>query len=469
MAANIHDLQMNPKLRDVWFKPARLKIVHGGRASSKSFDFSTAIAYIGMQLRLKVVVARQFQSSIKDSCKSLIEERIDAMGAAPDYDFQRTTTLDKVNGTEYLYYGIARNILEIKSINGVDVLIIEEAAKLTAEQWSILEPTIRKEYSEIWIIFNPDLATDFVWSLVLNPPADSIVVQINYTDNPFLSKTMIKSIADAKLRMPPEEFDHVYLGVPKTDDQRAFIKPSWLRSCVDAHIYLKRKGIAEGARRVGFDIADAGADTSAVACASGNYLEDITEWASTEDKLLESVKTAYGMALEYGGVLVPDVIGIGASAIPKVIEMNEERTRLGLSQVEYDKFHAGSRPSESTYQNDISCADHFANLKAEAWGKLADRARNTHVLVTAMKRGDEELPNFTDEQLFSINGQIPGLLKLITELSSPRKLIDDAGMVACEGKKAMFKDRGIPSPNLADAAVIAMYREDGFASFFDMI
>src|SRR5881396_1003021 len=130
-------VMMNPKLRSVWFKPARIKIVHGGRASSKSYDFATALAFLGSQMQLKIVVARQFQNSISQSCKSLIESRIEAMNLADQYDFQRTTTVDMETDTQYLYYGIARNIQEIKSLDGVDILVIEEAGKLTKEQWEI--------------------------------------------------------------------------------------------------------------------------------------------------------------------------------------------------------------------------------------------------------------------------------------------------------------------------------------------
>lgn len=462
-------VKMNPALRDVWFTPARFKFVYGGRASSKSYDFASAIAYIGSQLGLRVVVARQFQNSIAQSCKSLIESRLTEMDLASQYDFQKTTTLDLETGTQYLYYGIARNLQEIKSLNDVDILIIEEAGKLTKEQWQTIEPTIRKEGSEIWVIWNPDLATDFMWSMVLNPPADSIVRKINFDQNPFLSETMIKSIRDAKKRLPPEEFAHIYLGVPRTDDQLSFIKPSWLRACIDSHLVLNRPGIAKGEKRMGFDIADAGDDTSALADAKGNYLHSLEEWSSSEDQLLESIKYAYAKAMEAGSVLVPDVIGIGASAVPKILEMNLARAAKGLPELEYDKFHAGESPTKSAYMLDTTCDEYFSNLKAEAWGLTADRARNTFVLVKAIERGvpDNELPQFDDNELLSISSELDCLEKLIFELSQPRKLIDEAGKVKVE-KKADLKKRHIPSPNLADAAIIALYRNGTGAGFFDM-
>jgi phage terminase large subunit len=460
-------VQMNPELRDVWFNPARIKLVYGGRASSKSYDFATAISYMGSVMKLKVVVARQFQNSIAQSAKSLIESRIEALGLSDRYDFQRTITLDTFTGTEYFYFGIARNITELKSLDNVDILVIEEAGKLTKEQWEIIEPTIRKEGSEIWLVFNPDLATDFVWSLVLNPPANTIVKSINYDKNPFLSNTMKATIEDAKVRMPADDFGHIYLGVPRTNDQLSFIKATWLRACIDFHIEYDRPGILDGPTRLGFDVADAGEDTSALAECRGGFLASLEEWSSSEDQLLQSVALAYHRALELDATLVPDVIGIGASAIPKIKEMNDAREMEGLPPVEYGRFHAGEAPSDNNYM-DTTCQEFFTNLKGEGWGLLSDRARNTFVLKTAIDAGKEgdELPVFEDHELMSLSSELDCLEKLIFELSTPRKVVALDGRIMCE-KKSDLKKRGIASPNLADAAIIAYYPDNSAQGFFD--
>ncbi|MNH42424.1 hypothetical protein D3C79_1041200 [compost metagenome] len=56
---------------------------------------------------------------------------------------------------------------------------------------------------------------------------------------------------------------------------------------------------------------------------------------------------------------------------------------------------------------------------------------------------------------------------MIKELSSPRKIIDLAGRTMVEKKADMKNKRGIPSPNLADAAIIALYSEESYVGFFD--
>lgn len=76
----------------------------------------------------------------------------------------------------------------IKSYEGVDIVWVEEAQSVSDRSWKILIPTIRKEGSEIWISMNPELDTDPSYQrFIANPPADSLVVQMNYTDNPWFT------------------------------------------------------------------------------------------------------------------------------------------------------------------------------------------------------------------------------------------------------------------------------------------
>ena len=70
-------------------------------------------------------------------------------------------------------------------MEGIDICWVEEAESLSKESWKILTPTIRKTGSEIWISFNPFATDDDTWNMfVLNPPKNSIVVEMNWGDNP---------------------------------------------------------------------------------------------------------------------------------------------------------------------------------------------------------------------------------------------------------------------------------------------
>ena len=143
---------LNPNLRDYWQRDdgslirARHFVLYGGRASSKSWEFAGRLAQIGQQYKTRVLCVRRYQNKIKDSVYTLIKAQIDNFKMS-GYDV-KASEIHHSNGTEMAFYGIERNTDEIKSFEGCDILWIEEAHNLTKEQWTILEPTIRKQGSQ---------------------------------------------------------------------------------------------------------------------------------------------------------------------------------------------------------------------------------------------------------------------------------------------------------------------------------
>lgn len=92
-----------------------------------------------------------------------------------------------MNGTEFLFSGLSDQTAEsIKSYEGVDKVWVEEAQAVSKRSWDILVPTIRKDGSEIIVTMNPELDTDETYTrFIASPPPDSVVVQVNYSDNPW--------------------------------------------------------------------------------------------------------------------------------------------------------------------------------------------------------------------------------------------------------------------------------------------
>jgi phage terminase large subunit len=238
---------------------------------------------------------------------NLLKIQIERLGLQDKFEILNNKITCLETGSEFLFYGLWRSIDEIKSLEGIDILWIEEAHNLTEDQWKILEPTIRKEGSQIWIIFNPRLATDFVYKrFVRNPPPDAVVRKINYDENPFLSDTMRKVIEAAKAE-DEEEYRHVYLGEPKDDDDMAVFKRSHLMTAIDAHKVL---GIEiAGARTIGFDVADAGDDACAMVESHGPLTSWADLWKAKEDELLKSCTHVWKTARDRDDAIIYDAIG----------------------------------------------------------------------------------------------------------------------------------------------------------------
>ena len=74
---------------------------------------------------------------------------------------------------------------------------------------------MRAPNSEIWLSFNPDLEDDPVYQeYVTSPPDDSIVVKINYNDNPFFPEVLRKEM-ESDRRKNYSNYEHVWEGKPK--------------------------------------------------------------------------------------------------------------------------------------------------------------------------------------------------------------------------------------------------------------
>tara|TARA_R100001198_G_C5235087_1_gene213241 strand:+ start:1 stop:1245 length:1245 start_codon:yes stop_codon:yes gene_type:complete len=389
---------------------------------------------IASQCKTRFLCVRRFQNKIKQSVYTLIDNQIN--------NFQiegfnvGASEISHANGSEFVFYGIERNLDEIKSFEAADILWIEEAHNLTEEQWKILEPTIRKEGSEIWISFNPRLISDFIYRrFILNPPPSTRSRLVNYPENPFLSRTARNSIESMKDE-DFESYQHVYLGVPKSDDDNSVIKRSWIEAVVDAHVNLNAD--IYGARTVGYDVADGGADKNAACVFNGGVCIDMDEWKAPEDELVSSAMRAWGKV--ENGSMIYDSIGVGAHTGSTLKEK-------GITK-NYHKFNAAGAIINPNYEysKGIKNKDKFENLKAQAWRDVADRFRNTY---NAINKGMKYDPS----ELISISSDLPHLERLKNELCLPLSDYSKRGLDMVEPKDKI-KARGFESPNLADSFIM---------------
>lgn len=449
--------QLNPILKEFWRTRARYKVLYGGRASSKSHDAAGMAVYLAANFKLKFLCVRQFQNKISESVYTLLKDKIENSEFKDEFNLLKNSIEHKRTKSEFLFYGIARNVDEIKSTEGVDVLWLEEAHALTEEQWDIIEPTIRKEGSEIWIIFNPNEEADFVYqNFVMRPPKNSIVKKINWNSNPFLSQTMLEVI-HAAYEKDKKKAEHVYGGEPLTGGDKSVINRAYIKAALNLHKHPTKGWPVEGNHRLGFDVADDGDDLNAVAYVHGNVLKSVETWEGLEDELLKSATFVYKKAKETNSTVTYDSIGVGAFIGSKFKDLNEMNP--GGWKIVYDAFNAGGKVNEPDEvfmelpHVTILNKDHFSNIKAQQWTYVADRFRKTYEYLTQnVDHPIEELisidtEGWTEEEIESF----------MFELSAPRKDVDLTGKFKVESKKDMRK-RGVKSPNKADAAIMALMK-----------
>lgn len=196
-------------------KPARYKGAHGGRGSGKSHQFAEMLieAHIMDQKRRSVCV-REVQKSLAQSVKRLLELKIESMNAGAYFEIQEAQIKSKKGDGLIIFQGMQNHTADsIKSLEGYDCAWVEEAQSLSQRSLDLLRPTIRKPESELWFTWNPANASDPVDHLLRgpNPPPDSVVLEVNYTDNPWFPDVLRNEMEYDK-RRDPDKYAHVWLG-----------------------------------------------------------------------------------------------------------------------------------------------------------------------------------------------------------------------------------------------------------------
>ena len=427
-----------------YFKPiiskARYKVLYGGRGSGKSYFLAELAVEVSRRIGTVILCAREFQGSLDDSVYQLLIETIERLGYADEFDILKSTITHKGTGAKFVFYGIKNNVTKIKSIQGVGVCWVEEAEAVTKNSWDVLIPSIRGDKNaEIWISFNPkNILDDTYQRFIVHPPKDSIVLKANYDINPHFADTpLLADMLECKER-DEDLYRHIWLGEPVADSELAIIKPSWIEAAIDAH---EKLGFSAAGRRIlGFDVADEGDDANATVLRHGSVVTDMQQWRGQD--VIYSADKVYLYAQEQNiDRIVYDNIGVGAGVKAQFRRKNGKVQTLG--------FNAGGAvyKPDAKYTDDKKNRDMFANIKAQAWWMVRDRFYKTW---RAVHHGD----SYPEDQLISLSGSLHELEYLTAELSRPQVDYDQNGRVKAESKKDM-KKRGIPSPNRADALVMA--------------
>lgn len=196
------------------FAPHRYKVFYGGRGSGKSWAAARALVHLAHHKPLRVVCAREFQNSIEESVHRLLSDQIRLFGLPFQIDKYR---IYNDIGSEFIFKGLSKqDAAAIKSLEGADIVWVEEAQNVSKASWDNLIPTVRKEGSEIWITFNPDVEDAPTYQrFVLNPPPSAHVRKVNWNNNPWFP-SVLDDERIFMLEADPAAYQNVWEGFPRT-------------------------------------------------------------------------------------------------------------------------------------------------------------------------------------------------------------------------------------------------------------
>lgn len=441
-----------PKIFLPLLNPSRYKGLHGGRGTGKSHVFAENLIERCLMQKTDWICLREVQKTLDQSVKKLLENKIQKFKVGHLFEVQVNKIICPHGGV-IIFQGMQDHTAEsIKSLEGFDGAWFEEAQTMSAKSLELLRPTIRKDGSELWFSWNPTLPTDPIELLLCggNPPNDSIVIQVNYTDNPFFPETLKREMEYDK-KENEELFGHIWLGQYRQDSDDAVIPAKWIHSAIDAHIKL---GIEPtGIRKAALDVADEGQDLLALCGRHGILVEHIVSWSGKGSDIYHSVVRAFHLCDEYGyNNLEYDADGLGAGVKGDARVINESRS----SKIIVSPFRGSASVMNPTKQivEGRKNEDFFSNLKAQSWWSLRERFKKTHRAVA-------ENMEYNPDDIISISSKMPEYMKLITELSQPTYSLNNAGKIIVDKTP-----NGMKSPNLADAVMInfAPTKSKGFFS-----
>lgn len=160
-------------------------VIKGGRGGAKSETVARKLLLKGIENPRKIVCGREFQTSLKESVYDMLGDFVSTYKLASFYNVLKTEIRAK-NGSSFSFVGLHHNINSIKSMYDVDDFWGEEAQTFSANSLTILLPTIRKDGAACYFTMNPELEEDPAYQmLVVDPPPNTLVLTVNYWDNPY--------------------------------------------------------------------------------------------------------------------------------------------------------------------------------------------------------------------------------------------------------------------------------------------
>ena len=260
-------IKIAEKFRPLLTEHFRYKLYYGGRAGGKSYAFADCLLLLARQKKLFIACVREVQNSIKDSVYKLLKDRAEAY-KFDDFVFYEDRIENIVTGSKFVFKGLKdQNKQNIKSLEGVDICWCEESQAITKESFEVLDPTIRKAGSELWFSMNRENENDAIWrAIAANPDDQTLVVKVNYYDNPFCPDEM-KYLAEKCKRENLDDYMHIWEGEPISLGDYKLFNIKDVREAM-----IPKMDSSTSPLVIGLDIARAGSDKTVFCLRKGRWV-----------------------------------------------------------------------------------------------------------------------------------------------------------------------------------------------------
>ena len=434
---------------------------------------------------VRLASARQFQNSIAESVKIVIEHYIKEFDLQDEFEIHKFA-IDHVDGSHMFFPGFDRNPESLMGIEGVNVLWVEQAETVGSEMEKVIPTFIRTPGIELWFSWNASKRNQWCWQRFKeHQRSTDVVAHVNYNDNPWwfvhCSACMERYPWDeaggacAKCggeKLPglvefererqaievgePDRYEHVYLGVPDDGDaSRQVLTYSMVQACVRAYELGLYGDLAEApVTDMGFDVAEGGRDKCAQVIRRGPCIEFVDQWPGVAGDLSVAARRVVQNAEDYESTSDRNIWRLYYDASSP---MRREFTALGQKSrpVAFggvvggpDRMYERKRPNKEV----------FARRNIQMGDSLRLRANRTVRLLKAHDEGrtlgDDEI---SPARALFINPKIKHLEAFKSDLTQPIRRRNPT-----TGKWELDKrggDENAESPDRFDAVCLAYARD----------
>ena len=182
-----------PRLRDY---NTRVNVEYGGAGSGKSHFVVQKMILKALQSQRRILVVRKVAATIRESIFALFLSLLSNVQPVVRTVNKTDMTITLINGSQLIFKGLDDRE-KIKSITGIDDIVIEEATELTEEDFTQLSLRLRssKPQNQIHLMFNPVSKANWVYSyFFLQKQPGTVVTQSTYRDNRHLPESYVKTL-----------------------------------------------------------------------------------------------------------------------------------------------------------------------------------------------------------------------------------------------------------------------------------
>lgn len=386
----------------------RYKFYYGGRGGGKSYAFADALLALSYTRKLFIACVREVQESIKDSVYKLLHDRATGYNMS-EMRFLEDKIVNTKTGSVFIFKGLKdTNSQNIKSLEGVDYCWIEEGQTISRKSWEVLDPTIRKDGSEIWISMNREEENDPLWmALAASPDECTLVKKVNYYNNPFCPEELKRQALKCKAE-DYESYLHIWEGEPLAQGTMKLIASRDVHKALEFKIENNNNYLP---LVVGVDVARFGDDRTAICRRRGRQAFKMQTYKGLDTVAVANIVT--NIILEEKPVRVNIDAGANGAGVVDIL-----KHRGYGNVVEGVNFgSAGQNPEV------------YVNRRAEMW----DRMR--------IWLSDDAGVSLTD------------MGDILPDLTAPEKRFDNRSRLYLEKKEEIKKRLGF-SPDLGDALAL---------------